>query len=298
MIHDAKTAVTHFGFFLLVSTVATGQSLSLALSSASASPGATASVALNLNAPAGSAPAILEWSVNAPVPDVQTITATLGPAGAGKMLFCSANRCVLTGRNSSTIANGTVAVLMVQLSAGAQGNLALQFSDASATSATATSIGVTTVSGEVAVQTSLPIRVRCGGADYTDASGNLWRSDGSLQRSLTGAAIANTTTPVLYQAEAWSTAPLTYTFTVPNGSYNVLLKFAEFYFKAKGARVFKIVVNGTELYSAFDILANSAAKTALDVSIPVVVGNGQITIQFVPVVASAKIDAIQITTGT
>jgi hypothetical protein len=142
------------------------------------------------------------------------------------------------------------------------------------------------------------IRVRCGGPNYTDSNSNVWQSDGSEQMSATMATIANAgATPGLYQMDAWSIAPsgLTYTYTVPNGSFTVTLKFAEYYVNQVGARTFNIVVNGTTQYSGFDILAHAGAmNTAYDVQIPVTVTNGQISIQLVPVTGAAKIDGIQI----
>jgi len=100
--------------------------------------------------------------------------------------------------------------------------------------------------------------------------------------------------PALYQTEAWSTGTLQYQFAVPNGSFTVKLRFAEFYMTQRGQRTFNIVINGVTYYSSFDILAAVAPNTADDVSIPVVVGNGQITIQLVPVTGPAKINAIEI----
>jgi len=141
-----------------------------------------------------------------------------------------------------------------------------------------------------------PIRVRAGGPQYTDPSGNVWVSDNATNFSITNASITNTTMPVLYQSEAWSTGTLQYQYTVPNGTFNVTLKFAEFYMTAVGARTFNIVVNGNTQYSAFDILAHAGVmNAAYDVTIPVVVNDGQITIQLVPVVGAAKVNAIEIT---
>ena len=139
------------------------------------------------------------------------------------------------------------------------------------------------------------IRVRCGGATITDASG-VWSSDNATNYSVTNSSIANAATQALYQTDTWSTGTLQYVFPVPNGSFTVTLKFAEFYLTAAGHRVFNIVVNGTTYYANFDILAHVAANTAYDVSIPVTVSGGQITIQLVPVTGSPKLNALQITT--
>jgi YVTN family beta-propeller protein len=138
------------------------------------------------------------------------------------------------------------------------------------------------------------IRVHCGGGQLIDGSGNVWSPDNSQTFNVTNAAIANTPLPALYQTEAWSTGTLQYQFTVPNGSFTVKLRFAEFYVMQRGQRTFNIVINGVTYYSSFDILANAAPNTAYDLSIPVTVGNGQITIQLVPVAGPAKINAIEI----
>jgi Malectin domain/Chondroitinase B len=139
-----------------------------------------------------------------------------------------------------------------------------------------------------------PIRIHCGGPQLTDASGNVWLPDNAQNRNVTNATIANTSTPALYQTEAWSNSLLQYQFTVPNGPFTVKLHFAEFYRDRPGQRTFNIIVNGTTYFSNFDILAAVATNTAYSVSIPVMVSNGQIAIQLVPVSGPAKIDAIEI----
>jgi len=139
-----------------------------------------------------------------------------------------------------------------------------------------------------------PIRVRCGGPQYTDPSGNVWAPDNAPNYNVTNAAIGNTATPALYQTEAWSSGTLQYQFAVPNGSFTVKLHFAEFYLTHPGERTFNIVVNGTTYFSSFDILSAVAPNMADDLSIPVVVNNGQVTIQLVPVNGPAKVNAIEI----
>jgi YVTN family beta-propeller protein len=138
------------------------------------------------------------------------------------------------------------------------------------------------------------IRVHCGGGQLTDGSGNIWSPDNAPNFNVTNAGIANTSMPALYQTEAWSTGTLQYQFNVPNGAFTVKLRFAEFYETQPGRRTFNIVINGVTYYSSFDILANVAPNTAYDVPIPVVVSNGQIIVQLVPVVGPAKINAIEI----
>ena len=139
-----------------------------------------------------------------------------------------------------------------------------------------------------------PIRVNCGGPAVTDSAGNHWAADNLFNHTTTTAGIANTTTPALYQTESWTTGTLHYQFSVPNGSFTVRLHFAEIYLTQRGERVFNIVINGTTLLSGFDILAFAAPNTAHDVSFPVNVTTGQITIQLVPVAGPPKLSAIEI----
>jgi hypothetical protein len=142
--------------------------------------------------------------------------------------------------------------------------------------------------------TGLPVRIHCGGAQITDGSGNVWLADNAQNHNTTNAAIANTIMPALYQTEAWSESTLQYQFPVANGPATVKLHFAEFYWTRPGQRTFNIVINGTTYFPSFDILAAVPPNTAYDVSIPITVANGQITIQLVPVSGPAKIDAIEI----
>lgn len=142
------------------------------------------------------------------------------------------------------------------------------------------------------------IRVNAGGSGYTDSTGNVWSADTGFTGGFSYAvssAIANTTTPVLYQTERWSSTTLTYNFTVPNAAYNVKLKFAEIYFLNAGQRVFNIQINGTTVETNFDpAAAAGGSNTAVDRIYPVSVTNGQISISLVPVVSNPKISAIEI----
>ena len=61
----------------------------------------------------------------------------------------------------------------------------------------------------------------------------------------TGSAIANTVDDTLYQSERyWNASGGGYRFDVPNGQYQVDLKFAEIYQTAAGRRVFDVVIEG------------------------------------------------------
>ena len=69
-----------------------------------------------------------------------------------------------------------------------------------------------------------PIRVRAGGPAYTDPQGQVWAADTCYSGGnayLTGAAIALTNTPALYQGERWSLTPFQYQFAAPAGAFDV-----------------------------------------------------------------------------
>jgi Malectin domain len=76
----------------------------------------------------------------------------------------------------------------------------------------------------------VPIRINCGGGNFTDSLGHVWRADaffsGGETFSITDG-IANTTNALLYQSERYGTT--TYQIPVPPapGRYDVTLHLAE-----------------------------------------------------------------------
>ena len=130
---------------------------------------------------------------------------------------------------------------------------------------------------------SLPsFYVRAGGSGYTDSGGTNWAADNSYSGGSPWSTIANilnTGAPTLYQTCRYG--DFGYTFSMPNGNYNVTLKFAEISRTGPGQRVFNVLINGLQVLSNFDIFARSGgANTAIDMTFPVAVSGGQITIQF------------------
>ena len=147
--------------------------------------------------------------------------------------------------------------------------------------------------------TPLPIRIKCGGPSLTDEAGNYWASDlGFYDYGAEGGtsnSIANTATPSVYQSERWMSGPMKYQIPVPNGTYNLVLKFSELYWTQAGQRVFNVVVNGTTIAKKLDVFAAAGgAFTAYDITVPVSVTNQWVTIEFDQVVNNPKIDAIEL----
>ncbi len=142
-----------------------------------------------------------------------------------------------------------------------------------------------------------PIRVNAGGPGYTDSSGNVWAADTNPTGYVfsTGLPIGNTTAVPLYQTERWYTAPLQYSFSVPNATYTVTLRFAEIYFTSCGHRIFNVAINGATVDANFDpCAAGGGPNLAADRSYTVTVSGGQIAITLTPVVDNPTISAIEI----
>jgi hypothetical protein len=144
-------------------------------------------------------------------------------------------------------------------------------------------------------------RINAGGPQYVSPSSGLtWAADQDYSGTTTADTVTNTITntadPALYQSERWGN-PITYTFPVPAGNYQVTLKFAEFYFNAAGDRVFNVSINGNQVLTNFDIFTDAGGENVADDKVfnNIQPSNGQIVIQLGPAsVNNAKISAIQI----
>lgn len=160
---------------------------------------------------------------------------------------------------------------------------------------------------QAASATGALYRVNAGGASYVDAQGYTWAADkafsaggwgyvGGFTSSQT-TAIRNTNDDPLYQSERWWNGNGVYKFTLPNGTYDVVLKFAEIYPSAyRGARVFDVKVEGALVRSGLDIAATVGMYTPIDVAVPgVIVSDGVLQVDLTSRTGSPKISAISIT---
>ncbi len=82
------------------------------------------------------------------------------------------------------------------------------------------------MSASAAAQTLQTIRVKCGGAAYTDSLGQAWAADNGFNGGLVSATtgpVSGTPDPALYQngRTAPDSGSLIYSFTVTNGAYHV-----------------------------------------------------------------------------
>ncbi len=133
-------------------------------------------------------------------------------------------------------------------------------------------------------------RVNAGGALFTDGAGDKWAADqgmtgswgyvgGSAKSSST--VVNGTSDGALYQK--YREGMSEYQFTVPNGNYEVTLKFAEFGTTTVGDRVMKITLEGADVETGLDVYKTAGKATALDRTYQVTVGDGVLNIAFTKV---------------
>jgi len=150
------------------------------------------------------------------------------------------------------------------------------------------------------------ISVNCGAGSYTDTMGTVWSADqayapggwgyvNGAAETITTNQIANTNDDTLYQSGRWANPSLQYRFTVPDGQWRVLLKFAEIYWNSPNQRVMNVTIEGTQVITGFDIVASAGgAFSAYDLVFDVVSSGGTLDISFNASIDSGKVSAIQI----
>jgi ABC-type transporter MlaC component len=224
-------------------------------------------------------------------PKTYSITAS---AGTGGSITPSGTATVSHGGSASySIAAATgYRIADVKVDGVSVGALAsYSFTNVTANRSIAASFAATVVPGTVVYAAS------SGGTQYTDAAGVTYRADAYFSggnAGTMGVAINNTTDDLLYQTERWGAS--TYNIPLPNGNYNLTLKFAETYWSAAGRRVFDVAVGGTTMVSNLDIYARAGKNNAYDLVLPVTVTNGTLNIRFLNKVDNAKICAIKVAT--
>jgi hypothetical protein len=146
---------------------------------------------------------------------------------------------------------------------------------------------------------------------YVDGSGDTWAADqafaagswGYFQEGAgaftTEQSIAGTSDSVLYQSQRVD--PYAYVFDgVPNGVYEVELRFAELTALSFGERLFDVVIENTEVLPAHDIRYEVDARAADDYTFLVEVSDGRLDVRFVPQAGFSEpvINALRVTHRT
>ncbi len=127
-------------------------------------------------------------------------------------------------------------------------------------------------------------------ADQAFGTGSWGYVGGTAKSSTT--AVNGTVDDLLYQK--YREGMTEYKSTVPNGQYNVQLRFAEFTQTRAGRRVMKITLEGGVVESALDVYAVAGKATALNRTYTVTVNDGVLNIGFVIVTGSPMVSAIEV----
>lgn len=244
----------------------------------------------------------LTFTVTTPPPALTSISPPSGAPGTVVPI-------TLSGLNLGGASIGAMAGITVTGVSSTASQVNATFTIASSAATGLRNVTVTTAAGtsntlNFAVNPSIgvftPIRINGGGNAYTGADGNIWSADSNYNNGgsqSTTNVISGTADQPLYQT--WHRGPflnpLIYTFNgIPNGSYTVILDFAEAEYAAAGTRIFNVSINGSTVLNSFDIFATVGGNTALSQSFPVTVTGGQIAIQFNAVKNDPIVNAIAI----
>ncbi|MCK5160950.1 MAG: discoidin domain-containing protein, partial [Candidatus Aureabacteria bacterium] len=145
--------------------------------------------------------------------------------------------------------------------------------------------------------------INCGGPIYTSASGEIYDADKVYSvdngfgyvdgnTGFTSDSIADTEDDTLYQTERWGVSE--YKVDVPNGFYDVTLKFAETAFNEPNRRKFSVGIESAPVLENFDIYAEAGHDTALDKKFSVAVSDGQLNINSSASIDQPKFSAISV----
>ncbi len=148
------------------------------------------------------------------------------------------------------------------------------------------------------------LQINVGGPQVATGNGTFIADQYSSGGQLFGntVSIAGTTDDELYQTERYGS--FSYEIPVPaSGAYDIRLHFAELYFGmpgsgsggGEGSRVFNVTIEGVEVLTDFDILAEVGPATALQKELDdIIITDGFASIQFTAVEQNPKVSAIEI----
>jgi large repetitive protein len=140
-------------------------------------------------------------------------------------------------------------------------------------------------------------RINAGGPQVTNSIGS-FAADNYFSPTpgftfSTTSAIAGTTDDAMYQTERSSTTnngTFSYAFPVTNGTYTVVLHFAEIFQTAINKRVFDVSIENTKVLDNYDIFKKVGNFTATTETFTTTVGDGMLNIFFSALAADGGID--------
>ncbi len=163
-------------------------------------------------------------------------------------------------------------------------------------------IGVDTTTG---TEPLTSININCGGPAYTALDGTQFIADQYFTSSstYTNNAIADifgTLDDLIYRTERSNTS-FGYNIPMANGDYEVVLHFAEIFYGAPGGgpagsnrRVFDMSLEGVQIIDDLDLFDSVGHSTALVMTYPITLSDGELNLSFLASVNRGKISAIQV----
>ncbi len=147
------------------------------------------------------------------------------------------------------------------------------------------------------------LNINCGGPSLVGSDGTAWSGDANFVGGAllyTSDVISNTSDVQLYRSGRYNLYyDFSYSIPLPNGAYQLTLKFAEIEYKSVGQRVFDVTINGVKTLANFDIVAAAGgARKAYDKVIPVTVSGGVLKMDFTGIVKRGLVNAIRIKPDT
>jgi Ca2+-binding RTX toxin-like protein len=133
------------------------------------------------------------------------------------------------------------------------------------------------------------LAINAGGPAFTLNSGFIYAADtGFTGGTATNSAfeVANTDNDPIYYAYRSGTS-FSYSLSVPNGNYSLVLNFVDPTSTAAGQRKFNVTVEGKQVLTNFDIFAATGSKTAVSKAFNVTVTGGKLTLSLKSVVGNA-----------
>jgi hypothetical protein len=177
-------------------------------------------------------------------------------------------------------------------------NLSALASDGGADQPKITALELVPVTGTVATAPAgaSSYRVNSGGAQVSTTLGTFTADNyytGSTNTYSTTAAINGI--DALYQTERYGTnGTLSYAFPVTNGSYKVVLHFAELYWTSAGRRVFDVSVEGAKVLDNYDIFRKVGAFTATTETFTTSVTDGTLNLYLSALASDGGVNAPKI----
>lgn len=147
-------------------------------------------------------------------------------------------------------------------------------------------------------------------ADYTGSDGRVWAADVAWTDGGCGyigggpfatyIPVAGTADDDLYHTTRIDLTGFEYRCDVPNGTYRIVMEFAELVPAnyAAGNRLFNVAIEGTTVLTSFDVYNEAGPATALTKEFSVNIIDGQVNIVFTAVAGRAMIGGLELSNLT